>query len=630
MTAVNRSFSIASKGWAVAGLCSALAISFVVYYLGASGPFVLDDLNHLPEVLDYRNNGHGLSEILVSHSGPLGRPISMLSFLLNAATTGAEIAPLKITNIFLHLITGVILFFVLNKLLILIGDDQEYSTSIAVAIVVSAIWLVHPLHVSTVLYTVQRMTELAALFSLLGIACYLKYISTRLDKKPGGFWLILALVCWPLAALSKETGLILPMFFFLIEYFLPASKRRTPSSVTRVFALLFVITGILFTFILADRIIAAYDAREFSIWERLMTQSRVIFNYVAMILFPVKGTMGFLHDGVNISKNLVNPPTTAISMLVLGLLSWLILRLRTVAPLIGLGLAWFFIGHSMESTILPLELKYEHRNYLPSIGLLFTATIIFSRVLTNSRLKIAVSVCVFLACAAATAARATVWASEDTLATQIMTLRPESPRIGTIFARRLAQLERYEDALSVLERHQSYSTELERAYIFCLDKRELSDQTLQHLITELPPVVNITAVSPIIELSNLGLDNECRFSNELFLKLLSGLIVLPISGKYSKDKIMMFKAHFEWLLGDPESAIRTLRDVYNLHRNPIPLFLTVHWLAELNRHAEARMVFLEVKEVVGNSSRNYSNFVADALTALDKAEGRQLESVDLR
>ena len=83
----------------------------------------------------------------------------------------------KVVNLVLHLICGWVLFITVALLLRIMADSnltQLNSTEqFYTAAVTSALWILHPLHVSTVLYSVQRMAILATLFSLLGIYFYL-------------------------------------------------------------------------------------------------------------------------------------------------------------------------------------------------------------------------------------------------------------------------------------------------------------------------------------------------------------------------------------------------------------------------------------------------------------------------
>jgi hypothetical protein len=603
------------------GLCCILIIVFLVYHLGVSGPFVLDDWSQLRDVLTYQREGHQLSAVIFSPSGPLGRPISMLSFVANAVVTGDEIAPLKLTNIFLHVITGLILFFVLYKLTRFVGNLKS-SAATALALIVTSIWLLHPLHVSTVLYTVQRMTILAALFSLLGIGCYIEYRLRKLDNASANFWLVFALISWGLAAFSKETGLLLPLFFLLIEFCLPSSSRRIPPMIAATIICAFLTIALLLTISLGERLITAYETRNFSMWQRLLTESRVIFHYIGMIIFPVKESTGFLHDGLRISESLTKPPTTVLSLIAVGLLVWFTIWLRRPAPLVALGLGWFLIGHSMESTVLPLELEFEHRNYLPSVGLLLALTVAINRLLTGDALKTIASIVVLSAAITATSARATAWSSEDKLTKHIMEIRPESQRIGVIFARRLVELGRYEEAKIIMSRYHSYAADVERASIACAADAKLPEQNLQQLIDDIPDGIDIAVVTPAISLANAGLDEECEFSPSLFLWFLTALTERPIGGKYSKDKLLMYKAHFEWLVKDTDRAIRTLEEVHDLNNSPVPLFLAALWLFESDRPSEARHVFYEAKSLAEKSSRNYSDYIVEIGDAIGMRDTR--------
>src|SRR5690606_31532083 len=115
----------------------------------------------------------------------------------------------------------------------------------------------------------------------------------------------------------------------------------------------------------------AYATRAFSLEERLLTEARVLWFYVAQIVVPNFAAFGIYLDGIPVSKNLFAPPSTIISLLgwavaIAALFFW---RLRQ--PVLWMGMAWFLAGHSLESTFLPLEIAYEHRNYAPSVGLIF-------------------------------------------------------------------------------------------------------------------------------------------------------------------------------------------------------------------------------------------------------------------
>ena len=103
-----------------------------------------------------------------------------------------------------------------------------------------------------------------------------------------------------------------------------------------------------------------------------------------MISLPNLSRFGLYHDDFVISRGLFQPIGTLLAIGGLAAsvaVSWL---LRIKAPIISFGIAWFLLGHSLESTIFPLELMHEHRNYLPSLGIV----ILIAPVLMSEKMKV--------------------------------------------------------------------------------------------------------------------------------------------------------------------------------------------------------------------------------------------------
>ena len=115
---------------------------------------------------------------------------------------------------------------------------------------------------------------------------------------------------------------------------------------------------------------SGYEMRTFSLLERLMTEGRVLWFYLGLIFFPRLDVLGLHHDDIVVSIGLLEPLVTLPALLGVGGLGWLAWRMRVRMPLVSFGIAWFLIGHGLESTILPLEIAHEHRNYVPLFGVL--------------------------------------------------------------------------------------------------------------------------------------------------------------------------------------------------------------------------------------------------------------------
>jgi hypothetical protein len=113
------------------------------------------------------------------------------------------------------------------------------------------------------------------------------------------------------------------------------------------------------------------SGRPFSTVERLMTESRILWDYLNHILLPRLGDNSLLHDDFEISKGLLTPLSTLPAMLgIMGLgIGGILVRKRQ--PVLAFSILWFLGGHLLESTTIALELYFDHRNYLPMFGPLF-------------------------------------------------------------------------------------------------------------------------------------------------------------------------------------------------------------------------------------------------------------------
>lgn len=369
-------------------LLSALSLIAVVlcYQPGLNGGFLFDD------VINIQNNAYLVmpqldvpsmwQAAMSSTAGMFRRPISMLTFALNNYWGGTSPYYFKVVNLAIHLANG-ILVFVLTRILLklyryLHRPQLDEINCQWISLAVAALWLLHPLNLTGVLYTVQRMTSLSALFTCLGLILYLLGRKRQISDQAGSWPPILMafFVMTPLAALSKENGFLLPVLMLVVEATI--LKWHTPSMhARRNLMFLFVVTvmlpalcGLIYISYHPALITGGYSTRDFTLVERLMTEARVLWFYLHMTLLPNIAAMGFYHDDFAVSRGLLVPSNTLAALL--GLLALLMggWMLRKKHPLISFGIFFFLIGHSMESSMIALELVHEHRNYLPIFGVL--------------------------------------------------------------------------------------------------------------------------------------------------------------------------------------------------------------------------------------------------------------------
>ncbi|WP_139309821.1 hypothetical protein [Teredinibacter haidensis] len=300
------------------------------------------------------------------------RSVARFTFALNVASCGLTASCFKATNIALHIATAIAIYILVVQLLsIPIRQRIKLSASQkkVVALICAALWALHPIQVSTVLYAVQRMTILSALFSVLAlnIYCHWRYCASRTH-----LWLALVALLWAAAFQSKENAAILPLLILAIEVFLPSKENSEKFNRGQFWLFVF---GLAVCAIVGFYLISRYDFftqypnRDFSPWERLLTQARILMHYLWWVFGPAAEHYTLFHDDISVSRAILQPVSTLLSISFLLVISVSVVILRKIIPLIAFGWFWFLIGHSIESSFLNLELVFEHRNYLPLIGL---------------------------------------------------------------------------------------------------------------------------------------------------------------------------------------------------------------------------------------------------------------------
>lgn len=426
-----------------------LLLTLWVYWPGQSGPALLDDASSVLVIGDLREQPELAWDYVTGDtSGPLGRPVSVGSFVLEKLLLDGGLALSKRINILLHLVNGTLviwLFWLLFQHLAVPG----YSV---MAVLLGAAWLLSPFFVSTVLYVVQRMALLSTSFMLLACLCY---VGWRLRLLRGNFSLIpllLMAACVLFAVLAKENAVVVIPVVLLLEalWFQFEGPGGSIIRWLRLSTLLLIVLGTLFVLVLLlfdyDGLAAAFQFRYFTLEERLLTQTRLVWNYVMQLLVPDVFRMGLYHDDVTVSSSLRQPVSTLYALLawsITGLL-FIILLWRRRGRYIAMGIGWFVVAHSVESTVLPLELYFEHRNYFPAVGLFLLVGAIFTELArrwpeVRSPLMVYVG-CYALWLAGLTGSQVQIWSSHPLLILHHLNAHPGSFRANADMAVQMANV----------------------------------------------------------------------------------------------------------------------------------------------------------------------------------------------
>jgi hypothetical protein len=360
------------------GLLLGVLAVFSIYWPGLHGVFFFDDhpnivLNPGVKLDDLSRESLGLAWSSGTAS-QFGRPVSQLSFALNHYFSRLNPFAFKLTNLVIHSLNGVLIYFVGYQLLDSLRQRQNLKHISLWASLLAVAWMIHPIQLTSVLYVVQRMTSLSAFFLLLALVLHvLARRHNQRDLLAISLLVLAWCIFWPLSILSKETGVLLPAFVTAYELIVRRSERGSLDAFGRLllYLLIMVILGLVpyLSSPFGQWIITGYEIRSFSLFERLLTEPRVLWEYIRWTLFPALEVFALFHDDLPVSTSLTSPWTTlpALAGLV-GLLMLAIVTSRKL-PLMAFGIAWFLVGHSLESSFIPLELVHEHRNYLPLFGL---------------------------------------------------------------------------------------------------------------------------------------------------------------------------------------------------------------------------------------------------------------------
>jgi Tfp pilus assembly protein PilF len=353
---------------------------FVCYSNTFRAPFVLDDGSaivrnaavHVEEL-----SLESLADSAFEKSG--NRPLINATFALNYYVHGLNVTGYHVVNLVIHLATALTLYWwILITLRLPVFQSRYRETSARrIAFLAALIWVVHPVQTQAVTYVVQRATSLATLFYL---ATLLAYVKGRTASGPSATrWYVAATGSAALALASKEIAATLPFVLVLYDaLFLCGAQWAGVKTRWRTYGALLAPTVVMaatLLFLKGPGLFTNYVVPQtFTMWERVLTEGRVLVYYLTLLVYPSPSRLS-LDYYMPVSTSLVDPLSTLVSWaLVLGLLIAAIALIRR-ASLAAFCLLWFFINLALESSVIMLDLVFEHRLYLPSIGLIWLAAV---------------------------------------------------------------------------------------------------------------------------------------------------------------------------------------------------------------------------------------------------------------
>jgi len=350
-----------------------LALLVILIYANTLGsPFVFDSRNNIesnPHIRISKINLNDLAEAAFK-SNAKQRPLSNISFALNYYLHGYNVVGFHVVNMLIHISTGFLLYLFIKSTLCTPALRSRYGNYLWISFFTAAVWMVHPLQTQSVSYIVQRMNSLCAMFYILSILLYARF---RLSGQQRHKWWLFSgcILAGVLALASKQIAATLPVFIIAYEWYffrdlkLKWLKNQIPL-LTGCLLLAAVIVLALLGSNPLDGLLEGYKGRDFTLTQRLLTEARVVIFYLSQLLWPHPSRLNLDHDFA-LSNSLMDPMTTFFSIFAIAALIGLAVVMARKQRLLSFCIIWFFGNLVIESSIVSLEIIFEHRVYLPSM-----------------------------------------------------------------------------------------------------------------------------------------------------------------------------------------------------------------------------------------------------------------------
>lgn len=344
------------------------------------------------------------------------RPLPCLTLGINYYLGNVEPFGYHVVNVSIHILCAISVYVFLLTLLSIPGVRPAFATKhrYEISVIATFLFAFHPIQTNVATYIIQRMTSMAALFYIISVTGYFIFRINTLPERENSViqrytGLIISILSGICALLSKENTAMLPVVILIADYllFFRNGTHRQKEKLIRIYIISIIILLTLFTvFGLKPLLlyVGGHDRfvnlqRDFTPIERLLTESRVVFLYLYLLLIPDVSLLNLNHD-IAISKGLIDPPQTILALFGILFLVIAAFFLRKKHNLLAFAIVWYFGNLVIESTVIPLELIFEHRTYLPGIVIFFLMSLgivyVSNNILRKRKTILFVSILLFL------------------------------------------------------------------------------------------------------------------------------------------------------------------------------------------------------------------------------------------
>ena len=413
-------------------------LAFVTYAASLANGFAFDD-----HILILDNPGIFSIERALNYfthatfPGDLYRPLTMLSYAFNYSLDGFNPTYYHLVNILLH---SVICICIYNFLLKLFERRLAFLTSVLFAVL--------PIHTEAVANIVGRAELLSALFVVLSVSFFIRWIDkvSIVNALLCGLFLLLGLF-------SKESAICAVLLFPLIAYY-----KDFKLSEERIHVSILILIGTILIWIIArsfalGSFIPQASQTSFidnplysaSFFERLLPALSILGKYLGLSILPLRLSADYSYPALlpftfDLYESLACLFVTALAILA----AFIGLRIKSIT---GFFLLWFFLAFAITSNVLvPIgTIMGERLAYLPSLGAAGLLAWLLLRISNKALLNTSFLV-ICLCFALISNSWSKVWKDNKTLHAAQIEVMPESAKTQLNYSMVMLEEKRYEEA----------------------------------------------------------------------------------------------------------------------------------------------------------------------------------------
>lgn len=380
-----------------------LIIGFIGYSNTLNAPFVFDDVPNIVDNPIIKNLNFYLhpseSKVFDQYTMLMYRYIGSITFAINYKIHGLNVTGYHVFNILIHLINSVLVYW----LVFIIFKNIPYASCVSnqlltkhasfTAFFSALLFVAHPIQIQAVTYIVQRFASLATMFYVFSLIMYLKArlaiddVNIKHDQKKLPIetmvYCLVSLLSAVLAMKTKEIAFTLPVMITMCEFLLFRAnfKKRILYLFPFVLTMLIIPLTLHYVLVFSGGIGSPTRlATDMTRLDYLFTEFRVIITYLRIIFLPVGLNVDYdykiYHSFFDIEVFL----SFAFILILSAVVVKCYYKFTKSIPYIifvFLGTVWFFITLSVESSFIPIaDVIFEHRMYLPSIGIFMMISVL--------------------------------------------------------------------------------------------------------------------------------------------------------------------------------------------------------------------------------------------------------------